>query len=215
MTSKKIYLIRHGQTEFNLHGIVQGSGIDSSLNELGMEQADSFFSTYKDIPFDKVYTSSLKRSVQSVSSFIQKGVAHESHAGLNEINWGSKEGTKITPEEDAYYRWLLKEWQGNKVSLRIEGGESPEDVAVRQRPVIETILNRKEERTILVCMHGRAIRVLLCQLLNYPLSAMDLFEHNNLCLYVLNYTGSMCSVELFNNVNHLMNVNPMVQYKAS
>jgi len=203
LTSKKIYLIRHGQTEFNLNGIVQGSGIDSSLNAFGVEQASSFYNTYQHISFDKVYTSTLKRSVQSVSSFIDKGIVHESYEGLNEINWGNKEGTKITQEEDDYYRWLLKQWQNNKISLRIEGGESPEDVAARQRSVLNTILNRAEEQTILICMHGRAIRVLLCQLLNYPLSAMDIFEHNNLCLYQLNYTGSMCTVELFNNVDHL------------
>ncbi|MBZ0245992.1 MAG: histidine phosphatase family protein [Cyclobacteriaceae bacterium] len=203
MTSKKIYLIRHGQTEFNLNGIVQGSGIDSSLNAFGVEQASSFYNTYQHISFDKVYTSTLKRSVQSVSPFIDKGIVHESYEGLNEINWGNKEGTKITQEEDDYYRWLLKQWQNNKISLRIEGGESPEDVAARQRSVLNTILNRAEEQTILICMHGRAIRVLLCQLLNYPLSAMDIFEHNNLCLYQLNYTGSMCTVELFNNVDHL------------
>lgn len=200
-------MIRHGQTEFNLNGIVQGSGIDSSLNAFGVEQANSFYNTYQHISFDKVYTSTLKRSVQSVSSFIDKGIVHESYEGLNEINWGNKEGTKITQEEDDYYRWLLKQWQNNKISLRIEGGESPEDVAARQRSVLNTILNRAEEQTILICMHGRAIRVLLCQLLNYPLSAMDIFEHNNLCLYQLNYTGSMCTVELFNNVDHLKHLN--------
>ncbi|MEP2671398.1 MAG: histidine phosphatase family protein [Cyclobacteriaceae bacterium] len=215
MTSKKIYLIRHGQTEFNLSGIVQGSGIDSSLNNLGLEQARSFYESYHNIAFDKVYTSALKRSIQSVSSFIDKGIVHESHAGLNEINWGSKEGTKITPEEDDYYRWLLKEWQNNKISLRIEGGESPMDVAERQKAVIATILKREEEQNILVCMHGRAIRVLLCQLLNYPLSAMDLFEHHNLCLYLLNFTGSMCTVELYNNTDHLKHLIANPQRKAS
>jgi len=153
--------------------------------------------------------------MQSVSSFIGVGIAHECYAGLNEINWGNKEGTKITAEEDNYYRWLLMEWQKNRISLRIDGGESPEDVAVRQRPVIERILSRDDEHTILICMHGRAIRVLLCQLLNYPLSAMDIFEHKNLGLYILNHTGSMCSVELFNDVNHLTNVTPSAQKKTN
>ena len=215
MTSKKIYLIRHGQTAFNQRGIVQGSGIDSSLNALGMEQAGLFYAAYKHVPFDRVYTSTLVRSIQSVSSFVEMGIAHEAHEGLNEINWGNKEGTRITPEENDYYRWLLKNWREDKTGLRIDGGESPEDVAIRKKPVIEKILDRGEDRNILVCMHGRAIRVLLCQLLHYPLSAMDMFEHNNLCLYVLNHTGTMCSVEMFNNRDHLMEVAPMAQKKAS
>lgn len=206
MTSKKIYLIRHGQTDYNLRGVVQGSGIDSSLNELGLAQAGAFYERYKDLSFDKVYTSKLKRSIQSVDAFIQKGVNHETHSGLNEINWGNKEGSRITPEEDAYYRWLLKEWQENKTSLKIDGGESPEDVAARQKPILDLILSRTDESKILVCMHGRAIRIMLCQLLNYPLSAMDIFEHKNLGLYLLSYTGSFCKIDLYNNLDHLSNI---------
>ncbi|HEY5692340.1 MAG TPA: histidine phosphatase family protein [Cyclobacteriaceae bacterium] len=215
MSSKKIYLVRHGQTDFNLKGIVQGSGIDSSLNQLGMDQAQAFYKCYKNHKFDKVYTSSLQRSIQSVKSFIEAGITHEPHAGLNEINWGNKEGTKITVEEDAYYRWLLKQWQGNATSLPIEGGESPEDVARRQKPVLDLILSREEEKNILVCMHGRAIRILLCQLLNYPLSAMDVFEHTNLGLYKLSFSGSFCRVDTYNDTRHLNGVSPISVRQAS
>ena len=185
---------------------MQGSGIDSSLNELGLAQAKAFYDKYQSLHFDKIYTSSLKRSIQSVDSFIQQGTLHEAHDGLNEISWGSKEGTNITLEEDEYYHWLLKQWQEGNTSVRIEGGESPEDVASRQRPVLDSILSRSEESSILICMHGRAIRVLLCQMLNYPLSAMDVFEHTNLGLYLLSYSGSFFKVETYNNADHLKNV---------
>lgn len=191
-----------------MKGIVQGSGIDSALNQLGMDQARAFYECYGNHGFDKVYTSSLQRSIQSVKSFIAAGISHEPHPGLNEINWGNKEGTKITIEEDAYYQSLLKQWQNNVTSLQIEGGESPEDVARRQRPVLDLILGRREERKILVCMHGRAIRILLCQLLNYPLSAMDIFEHSNLGLYKLSFTGSFCKVDSYNNTQHLERISP-------
>ena len=67
---KKIYLIRHGQTDFNVQGIVQGSGVDSSLNAAGYEQASRFFAAYKHLPFDKVYTSTLQRTQQSVQGFL-------------------------------------------------------------------------------------------------------------------------------------------------
>ncbi|WP_205503304.1 histidine phosphatase family protein [Rufibacter psychrotolerans] len=203
MSLKKIYLVRHGQTDLNLQGIVQGSGVDSSLNETGLWQADKFFQAYQDVPFDKVYTSALQRSVQSVQGFIDRGIPHERHAGLNEICWGAREGTRITPEEDAYYYDMLRRWQEGETDVPIEGGESPQDVANRQKPVIDLILSRPEEKTILVCMHGRAMRVLLAQLLHYPLHQMDRFEHQNLCLYLLHYTGSMFWVERFADVSHL------------
>ncbi|RNI22510.1 histidine phosphatase family protein [Rufibacter latericius] len=203
MSLKKIYLVRHGQTDLNLQGIVQGSGIDSSLNETGFWQADKFFQAYRHVSFDKVYTSGLQRTVQSVQAFIDLGIPHERHVGLNEISWGNREGTRITPEEDVYYFDMLRRWQHGETHLPIEGGESPQQVAERQKPVIELILSRPEEKTILICMHGRAMRVLLSQLLCYPLHQMDRFVHQNLCLYQLNFTGSMFWVERFADVSHL------------
>ena len=200
---KKIYLIRHGQTDFNVRGIVQGSGVDSSLNEAGCQQAARFFAAYQQVKFDKVYTSTLRRTQESVQHFLDLGLAHEAHPGLNEISWGVREGTRITPEEDAEYQGVLNQWKVGETHARLTGGESPDEVAARQRPFIELLKTRPEEETVLVCMHGRAMRVLLCQLLNYPLCYMDAFEHRNLCLYHLHYTGSMFSVRNFLDVAHL------------
>lgn len=203
MKIKKIYLIRHGQTDFNLKGIVQGSGIDSSLNATGRAQAQAFYLNYKHVPFDKVYTSALNRSIESVQHFIDDGLKHKALSGLNEINWGTREGVEITPEEDAYYHSVIKAWQDGQTDLEIEGGESPIQVKERQKKALQHILNSDEE-TILICMHGRAIRILLCLMLNYPLRCMDLFEHHNLGLYKLTYTGSMFCLDDYNNIQHLI-----------
>ncbi|HEX5170280.1 MAG TPA: histidine phosphatase family protein [Cyclobacteriaceae bacterium] len=203
MSSKKIYLIRHGQTDYNKMGIVQGSGVDTSLNDYGREQARAFYEIYGKIPFDKVYTSTLRRTIESVKNFIDDGLPYESLSGLNEICWGNKEGQRITPEEDAYYHWLLEEWRRGNTSLRIEGGESPEDVISRMKPAVDHILLHPGERTILICMHGRAMRILLCHLLGEPLKNMDLYEHNNLCLYLLQYDHHRFIIELNNDLSHL------------
>ncbi|MFD2998907.1 histidine phosphatase family protein [Pontibacter toksunensis] len=208
MSIKKVYLIRHGQTDYNLQSIVQGSGVNSSLNETGWNQAKLFYQKYKDIPFDKVYTSTLQRSIQSVQGFLDLGLPHEQHAGLNEIHWGTREGSRMTPEEDKYYYDILQTWRNGNCDVCIEGGESPELVAARQKPVIDLILSRPEEETILICMHGRAMRVFLCNLLHYPLRCMDQFEHLNLCLYQLDYTGSMFTVKKYCDVSHLVEEAP-------
>lgn len=203
LQTKKIYLIRHGQTDFNLQNIVQGSGVDTDLNAQGQLQAQAFFDTYQDVTFDKVYTSVLKRTHQSVKGFLEKGLPTEALAGLNEISWGTKEGQPVTPDEDEYYHYMLKQWQLGNTSLRIENGESPEDVIERMKPAVDHIMAQENEKTILICMHGRAIRILMCHLLNYPLKSMDMFEHQNLCLYLLNYTGSVFSVERYCDTRHL------------
>ena len=200
---RTIFLLRHGQTDFNVQGIVQGSGVDSSLNEIGRRQAAQFFAAYGQVRFDKVYTSVLRRTQESVQHFLDAGLPHEAHPGLNEISWGVREGTRITIEEDAEYRYVLAEWVAGRTHSRLTGGESPDEVAARQRPFIELLKARDTEEMVLVCMHGRAMRVLLCQLLNYPLSCMEGFEHSNLCLYKLEYTGSAFTIKNFLDVSHL------------
>jgi broad specificity phosphatase PhoE len=206
LSIKKIYLIRHGQTDYNLKGIVQGSGVDTDLNERGQLQADAFFKMYKTVPFDKIYTSALKRSQQSVQRFVDLGIPSEALEGLNEISWGTKEGHKVTPAEDEYYHFMIKQWQLGNTGLKIEKGESPDDVVNRMKPAVDHIMQRVDEKTILICMHGRAIRILLCHLLNYPLRCMDFFEHENFCLYILNFTGTMFTVEVHNDTNHLLSL---------
>jgi broad specificity phosphatase PhoE len=203
LTLKKIYIVRHGQTDFNLKNIVQGSGVDSSLNTTGIKQATAFYQAYQHVRFNKVYTSALQRTVQSVQPFIDAGIAHERLSELNEISWGTKEGHAITPEEDEYYHYMLRQWQLGNTSLRIEKGESPEEVVARLASAMDYILKQSEEETVLICMHGRAIRILLCHLLRYPLKSMDMFEHQNLCLYELHHSGSFFTVARYNDTTHL------------
>lgn len=203
MNIKKIYIVRHGQTDFNKQGIVQGSGVDSSLNTFGRQQTEAFYHAYKDVKFDRVYTSSLRRTIESVEMFFKDNIPTEVLPGLNEISWGKKEGQPITEEDDAFYYQMLRNWQNGETHLKIQGGESPEEVIKRMTPAVNTIMSRAEEKTVLVCMHGRAMRILLCHLLNYPLKSMDLFEHENACLYVVKHTGSMFQLERHNDVAHL------------
>ena len=202
MPLKKIYLVRHGQTRFNKLGIVQGRGIDASLNDTGRQQAERFYQAYRQVGFDKIYISSLKRTYESVAGFIAAGIPYEVHEGLDEISWGEHEGAEASAERNAYFRELVAQWHEGHFSVKIAGGESPEDVAIRQKPVIKQILAAPEEQ-VLICMHGRAMRILLCQLLNLPLSAMDSFGHNNLGVYILEFAGGRFEIQVANSIAHL------------
>lgn len=203
MGIKRLYIVRHGQTDYNLKGVVQGSGIDAPLNENGKKQADAFHKAYKHNTFDKVYVSGLQRTFQSVESFIEDGHDYEMIPNLNEISWGSKEGEAFTPAGNDYYFSILKRWQEGEVDLPIAGGESPAMVAKRLQEALAYIMGKKDEQEVLVCMHGRAMRVLFCVMLNYGLRNMDLFEHQNLCLYQFVWTGSMFVMEKYNDRSHL------------
>lgn len=69
---KRIYIIRHGETDFNRRGIMQGSSIDTDLSEVGRLQSQAFFEQYRHLAFDAIVTSSLKRTWQTVAPFLEQ-----------------------------------------------------------------------------------------------------------------------------------------------
>jgi broad specificity phosphatase PhoE len=97
---KKIFIIRHGEPEYNRLNIVQGSGVDTDLNENGRRQAAQFFASFATHPFDALYTSALRRSQQSVEGFIKNGLPHTILPELNEISWGEFEAKGCVPRYD-------------------------------------------------------------------------------------------------------------------
>jgi len=203
---KTFYFIRHGQTDLNLRGIVQGRGVDSPLNKTGHKQAQAFYEAFGQVSFDKIYTSTLLRTKQTVRPFLDLGIPGEELSGLDEISWGIYEGkeqneTIITGFED-----IVSSWRNGNLDLGVEQGESPNQLVARQQQAISYMLQQKDEDTILVCMHGRAMRIMLCHLTGLSVCLMDDFPHTNTALYVLEYSDDCFKIVDHYNIKHLENI---------
>jgi broad specificity phosphatase PhoE len=203
MVIKTLYIVRHGQTDLNKQGIVQGRGMNTDLNDEGRKQAQLFFKAYGYINFDKIYVSTLKRTQQSIQGFIDKGIPYEKLSGLDELAWGIHEGQTSTPETKAAFLQLMRDWTAGRLDVKFEGGESPNEVKARQEEALRTIMSHHEEKNVLICMHGRAMRLLLCLLTGQPLTKMESFPHQNLVLYKVTYNGEKFEIADFNNSIHL------------
>jgi phosphoserine phosphatase len=199
--TKNLYIIRHGETDFNKQNIVQGSGVNMPLNATGQKQALQFYQAYHNHPFQVVYTSALIRSQQSVAQFIDKGIKHIAMPELNEISWGDFEGKQQTPEQRDTYWKLINDWNNGVLDAKIENGESPIEMQLRQQAALDRIL-KSNETEILICMHGRAMKSFLCLLLNEPLTQMEKFQHSNLCLYYLVYENGAFILKISNSLSH-------------
>lgn len=202
-TKKTIYIIRHGETDYNKQGIIQGSGIDSDLNDTGRKQANQFYKAYHHITFDQIYTSELKRTQQSVAGFVADEHRIEILPELNEINWGIFEGLKGTPDSHKIYQAMTDDWKAGLLDRSVEGGETPNELQRRQKRGLEKIMARTNENTVLISMHGRAMRSFLCLLTDTPLHRMDEFKHHNLRLYVLEYANDTFTIKERNCGKHL------------
>ena len=112
---KDIYLIRHGETDYNRQGRVQGQGIDSSINALGQQQAQAFYETYLDVPFELVVTSGLRRTHQTVEPFRKLSIPFYETRDINEISWGRFEGMAYGDEVSSAYQQMIHSLSINAV----------------------------------------------------------------------------------------------------
>lgn len=202
MTKKTIYIARHGQTEYNLQGIVQGSGVDSVLNSTGQLQAAKLFEWYKNIPFDAIITSKLQRTIQTADLFIQQFGAHQIYPEFNEIDWGVLEGVKPTKENRQEFWNTTQAWAKGELHKVVGGGESPLQVQERMLRG-KSKLEQEDGNNILIVSHGRAMRIMMCTFLNIPLQRMDEFPHTNTSVYKLELAKDEFRLVDSNNVEHL------------
>lgn len=203
---KTLYFIRHGQTDLNFKGVVQGRGINSPLNAMGHKQAQAFYEAYKSVPFDKIYTSTLLRTHQTVAPFVADGIPMEELDGLDEISWGVYEGQEQSDIILSGFQDLVSAWKNNNLDQAIDQGESPNQLVLRQKQAMTHILGNSDEKNVLICMHGRALRIMLCHLTEVPVCQMDDFPHTNTALYVVGYKDGKFSVLEYYNTKHLESI---------
>ena len=200
--NKNIYILRHGETENNRLAIVQGSGIDGTLNQKGEEQAKAFFQKYQEIPFEIVVTSTLQRTHQTVKSFIDKGIPWVQLPEINEMNWGIHEGKSYAMWMEQPYKEAITDWQSGRYETRLENGESAAELAARMELFMQWLENR-EESNILVCSHGRAMRCMMTYFFGLPVSEMEKFSHKNTGLYQFLKDQNGFNSILMNDISHL------------
>lgn len=201
-SNKQIYIVRHGETDFNRQRIIQGSGVDTSLNETGRLQAMAFFEKYRHTPFELLITSTLRRTRETMKPFIDTGLSWEQYPEINEMNWGVHEGKSSTPELAARYQEMLAQWQSGNFEAKLQQGESAAELALRMQRFIDRLKTLTQTK-ILVCSHGRAMRCMMCLLREEPLQQMEQYRHSNTGLYVVRFDGKKFEFELENDTSHL------------
>ncbi len=162
----KIYVIRHGETEYNKKGCVQG-WLDIPLNENGENTAILTGEGLCDVTFDYVFTSPLKRAYRTAELVIAGGTSKPKYIlddRLKEISWGDWEGLGCTDDNmevdpDIYFDFYRDcfHYPG------APGGESIVEVIHRMGEFYQEIIHREDlaGKTILVSTHGCATRALL------------------------------------------------------
>ncbi len=199
---KTLWIIRHGETAFNALNIVQGQGVNETLNEIGIKQAEQFWQFYKNEDFDLILYSNLLRSQRSVTNYLTKPIQGVELSELKEISWGINEGLETSAEVLIRYRHAVDSWQIGNLDVRVENGESANELGLRCEYCIDWI-EKVKRKNILACTHGRTIRALVCLLLNKPLSSMEDVTHKNFGLYKFHFINGIWSCSMKDDITHL------------
>lgn len=175
----KLIFIRHGQTDWNVQGKIQGS-YDSELNATGIEQAMSlseklFNLNYK---FSKIYSSPQKRALKTAEILSKSSnVDYISVKDLQEMNMGKWEGLSWREVEENYPN-EYKEWHLNRRYTKTPEGESYQDMLDRVLKAIHKIINENNENVVIVS-HSAVIMCLQCYVTNTPFNDMLKFKTKN------------------------------------
>ncbi len=167
----KLYIIRHGQTEWNLINKIQGWK-NSNLTEKGMEDARKLGEKLQKIDFDYIYTSNQGRAIDTARLIRGKKKTEiiEDH-DLQEIRLSLWEGmtideiSKVYPEDYDTYM--------NRPDLyKPSEGESYEDLYRRINKVLKKIISCGG-KNILIVTHGVSLKIILAIIKNIPLNKLS------------------------------------------
>ena len=150
----KLYFVRHGESEANLLHEFSNRGFKHGLTERGFQQAKQLGLDLLHIPFKKIYSSPLKRAVQTAEILQQHlNCPLEITDALREFDTGILEGKSDPESWDILYR-VVKQWLSGELDARAPGGESHLDIQARFIPFIESLQLQFTSENILLVGHG-------------------------------------------------------------
>jgi 2,3-bisphosphoglycerate-dependent phosphoglycerate mutase len=162
-----LYLVRHGETEWNVKGITQGH-TNSFLTEKGKQQALDTANEFKDIKFDAIFSSDLIRTQHTAEIIkLDREIIIQTSKLLRERNFGSFEGRHGNEFREAIKEKLLEREKLSKEddwSFRLNKDvETDEEIVNRFIVQLREISVAYPDKTVLVVSHGGPIRMFLAK----------------------------------------------------
>ena len=162
----KIYLVRHGETDWNQAGLLQGQ-TDIALNAQGLEQAREASERLKEVPFEIAFCSPLIRAKRTAETIIgDRKITLTTDERLRELNFGPWEGVDIRTIKDA----ASQPFTNPGSYIPPEGAESFAQLYKRSGEFVDQVLLPLEGtyETVLVVAHGGVNRSILNTVLDIP-----------------------------------------------
>ena len=196
----KLILIRHGQTDYTQDKRYCGH-TNIPLNKDGRRQVRRLRSKLKKIKIDKVYSSDLRRAVQT-AKLLFRGKRVLKQKALREFDFGIfcgltyKEVERLYP--NIYDRWIKKPG-----SIKIPEGEDMRNFIQRVTAGLTKIASQNKKKTVAIVSHGGVIRIMLIKILKLGLDRFWDIEQRAAALNIIEYTDKEPKIVKLNNTSYL------------
>lgn len=150
----KLIIVRHGETKWNRENRLQGQK-DIPISRIGLHQAKALAKRLSKIKIDIIYTSILRRAVRTAEEIKKFHSETEmvKEKSLNETSFGIWEGLQMDCIKKKY-RGLYKKREKDKFNFKVPKGESQKMLRERVKRVIDKIIKKYRNNTILIVGHG-------------------------------------------------------------
>ena len=199
-----IYIVRHGQTEWNLLGKTQGHG-NSDLTPKGIEQAELLADSMTKYPIDYIYSSDLGRAYQTAEIIGNKlNIEVERTEALREMNFGTWEGRiikDIIEEDPELYKMLRNEPH----LAKIPQGETLSQIKERTDAFIKEINEKYDGKHIVLVTHSLCARIMLLSFLDSDVKNIYRINQANTALNIIELRDYGPVVMKMNDTTHIIN----------
>jgi broad specificity phosphatase PhoE len=196
------YLVRHGQTEWNLTGRAQGRA-DIPLNDTGRLQAERLAARLTGTAFAAAYTSDRARAVETAVKVLQLQQAPLHKAPeLREAAYGQWEGL-VYREAEAQDPALFARYMAGDVAAVPPGGESIGDHLARVGAFTASLVERHPRDDLLLVAHAGSLRGVVIHLLGLPAGSFWRLRLDQASLSVVTVYPGGAALDLWNDTCHL------------
>jgi broad specificity phosphatase PhoE len=197
-----IYLIRHGETEWNREEIFRGRA-DISLNAIGFKEAELIGEYLKGMDIHVVYSSPLSRARETARRIAQVfNLKVQLLEGMIDMNFGRWEGRPVK-EVQIHEKELYQQWIERPHLVRFPGGESLDEVRIRAMDTLEGVVQAYHGNNIVIVSHRVINKVIISGILGLDNSHFWQIGQDTAAINLIQFKEGKFILSLLNETCHL------------
>ncbi|TKD68279.1 histidine phosphatase family protein [Pseudalkalibacillus hwajinpoensis] len=200
----RVYLIRHGESEWNAAGDLYCGRTDIGLSSIGRKQAEDAGIFLNSVRFDFAYASPLIRARDTAQIILgDAGLSIQTDERIYEGDFGEWEGRSkkefIAQDPESWENWMANPWETRAGRT----GETAREMYERASSFFKEIGEKHPEDTVLVVAHNNTIRFFLAGILGMPFSNYRKIFQDNTGINVLDVSNESILIRSLNINTHL------------